>query len=1588
MADELRVATFNASLNRGTEGQLITDLSTPTNAQAQDVAEVIQKVAPDIILVNEFDYDAAGEAASLFSQNYLEVAQNGATPIEYPFVYAAPSNTGILSGFDLDNNGFTAQEADRGSFPYANDSQGFGQFPGQFAFVIYSKYEIDTVNIRTFQEFLWKDMPGARLPDNLATPEAADWYSPDELAILRLSSKNHVDVPVIVNGEVVHILAAHPTPPVFDGPEDRNGQRNFDEIRFWSDYVNGEEYFYDDQGGTGGLAEGSRFVILGDYNSDPFDGDSVPGAAQQLLDNPNVNGATTDAALIPASEGGPEAAALQGGANLTHEGNPAFDTSDFNDTAPGNLRVDYALPSRAGLEQTGQGVFWPTTMSPDGALAAASDHRLVHVDVTLNQVGTQVADGIYFLGSVEIPTGEKLAGTTIGGLSGIDYDRASGTYVAVSDDRDAGADGTPRTYDLAIDLADGTLDEGDVVVFGTTALKLPGGQTLDAINPDLESIRIGAGGTTYISSERDFLGNPAIYRLNDAGVVTGGLPIDIKFQPNATGTNGVRNNLGFESLTISPDGRTLFAATESALRQDGPASTLTDGSTARIIKYDVASGLPTAEYVYEVGPIAQPPNPSTGFADNGLVELLATRDPDVLLALERSFSTGAEGRGYSVKLYKIDLDGATDVSGEPTLGGAPGLVPATKELLLDLGKLGITLDNIEGMTFGPTMADGKQTLIIASDDNFGGFGPQASQFIALGLDLGLDDSPPMLVGKDGWETTPVFTVGAALDNGYVPPGVLDGIGAYELNAETVRIFVNHELPAADGYSYDDAGVVLTGARVSYFDIDKTTYSIVDGGLAYSKIYDASGTLVIDNSFLPENKTGFDRFCSGSLFEAGQFEGRGLADRIYFAGEETGGNFSNVAGAMWALDVETGELHAMPAMGRGAWENVAEIDTGTTTHVAFILGDDTSPFNVDADAPSEAAPMYLYVGEKSTDADAGFLERNGLKDGDLYVWVPSDPAKSAPDTYRITDGALGGEWVRIDNTPDLSLASEDGSTGFDEYGYPTQKTLWQRAEAEGAFRFSRPEDVSTSPTDGTKVVFASTGVPTPNFGGIDNAGEVYTMALDFSALLTTGEIGGTLDVLYDGDSDALQTLRSPDNLDWADDGFIYVQEDRAGNNLFGTGAINPEPAGVVRLEPTTGEVVRIAVIDPNAISPQGAVDENLGQGRPLDIGSWESSGILDVSTLFGKDPGTLFLTDVQAHSLDDQNRFGVTGPAGQLVDGNLVEGGQLLFLEAPGVDINVLDPVEPIGGSLPTAGDPADAFRFSNATLAPGPVPPGPGTDVGALVAIGTVAPYGTLVEAVGTWNSVKNAIAAPDAWSPALGRQITVANFVDVRLDLDNAVRANLDLTIVGAKRGEASTASGNDTVEVVFHSNGGAGFTETFVVRSGSGDDVIDGTTVARSTLDNALLADNANPANGALWRAGYDGRLSVLEVEAGAGDDTVTATDVQLVARGGSGADTLTGGIRADRLDGGADADTYSGGGGDDLFILRAGETTGDEITDFAGAGLAGGDTVQLAGFAAGATLVETAPGNYEVRAGATAVGSFAAAAGLVVGQDVLFV
>ena len=330
--DSIRIATYNTHLARGEAGKLVTELR-DGSAQVDAVVRVIAEVNPDVLLINELDFDEDREALGLF-QERLAVAG-----VEYGYSFVAPVNTGRPTGLDLTGDG-----KDYGP----ENAQGWGVFEGQFGMALLSRLPTKSDDVRTFAGLRWSEMP-----DNLYPIE---YYPEPALEVLRLSSKSHWDVPVQAGDKTLHLLASHPTPPVFDGDEDRNGRRNHDEIRFWADYIDGKDWMLSDQGTEGGLVEDDLFVVLGDLNSDPAKGDGRREAITALLQHERVQDTAPEGLAGPA-------------------------TADFDEV--GQLRVDYVLPSK-GLDIRASGVFWPAKDQPMyGAAISASDHRLVWVDIAV-----------------------------------------------------------------------------------------------------------------------------------------------------------------------------------------------------------------------------------------------------------------------------------------------------------------------------------------------------------------------------------------------------------------------------------------------------------------------------------------------------------------------------------------------------------------------------------------------------------------------------------------------------------------------------------------------------------------------------------------------------------------------------------------------------------------------------------------------------------------------------------------------------------------------------------------------------------------------------------------------------------------------------------------------------------------------------------------------------------------------------------------------------------------------------------------------------------------------------------------------------
>lgn len=332
-ADTLRIATYDVELSQRGPGLLYAAIlkDDPRVLAAQ---QVIAANRPDILLLTGFDYDADLVALAEFAEGLAALGQS------YPHRFALRPNTGMPTGLDLDGDGYLGG---------AGDAQGWGRFSGAGAMAILSRYPIDTAAARDFSAMLWRDLPGASLPYDL-TPEAS--------AIQRLSTTGHWDVPVTTPSGTLHLLAFAATPPVFDGPEDRNGRRNADEITFWRAYLDGKLPWQPPQ----------DFVILGLANLDPLKGSGRHGAIKALLSDPRLQD------RVPQSPNG-------------------TDTADFPEPddplkpGPGNLRVDFVLPS-ASLKVLDAGVVWPAPDDPEqtalsAAVTTASRHRLVWVDVTL-----------------------------------------------------------------------------------------------------------------------------------------------------------------------------------------------------------------------------------------------------------------------------------------------------------------------------------------------------------------------------------------------------------------------------------------------------------------------------------------------------------------------------------------------------------------------------------------------------------------------------------------------------------------------------------------------------------------------------------------------------------------------------------------------------------------------------------------------------------------------------------------------------------------------------------------------------------------------------------------------------------------------------------------------------------------------------------------------------------------------------------------------------------------------------------------------------------------------------------------------------
>ncbi len=498
----------------------------------------------------------------------------------------------------------------------------------------------------------------------------------------------------------------------------------------------------------------------------------------------------------------------------------------------------------------------------------------------------------------------------------------------------------------------------------------------------------------------------------------------------------------------------------------------------------------------------------------------------------------------------------------------------------------------------------------------------------------ISSQPSQLKAWNNAKIQALWTVGEVIpgtSGNFTPIGIPDGLGAYKLNSSTVRLFMNHEVGPTAGYAYTLAnGTTTAGSRVSYFDIDIASRNIVDSGMAYNRIFDRAGLIVTDAAQIRApgvTAGGFSRFCSSSMFEASQFgANKGFANRLYFMGEETGG------GTNYAIDTATKTAYALPALGRGGWENVTVLDTGRTDKIALLLGDDRS--SVTGGVGGAAALMF--VGTKNPNGD--FLDQNGLKDGKYFAWVANNSAIKNASSLNGNGAAADGKWVEIANK------GVPNSPGYDSLGFATQAKLDELVIASGAFRFARPEDVATNPKNGTEAAFVTTGTNAGGLGDANVQGAIYRFNVDFSNI---DNPTSKVTVMYDGNADTNgNRIRNPDNIAWAEDGTLWINEDATYD--FANDPFNKSDSRIIRVELQNGIV--------SAILPTAEVVRALFPSTVDTVpnkGGWETSGIIDVSDLFGTAPGTSFLTVVQAHGLRN----------GLISSLNLAEGGQLLFIDA-------------------------------------------------------------------------------------------------------------------------------------------------------------------------------------------------------------------------------------------------------------------------------------------------------------------------------------
>jgi hypothetical protein len=345
------------------------------------------------------------------------------------------------------------------------------------------------------------------------------------------------------------------------------------------------------------------------------------------------------------------------------------------------------------------------------------------------QVGRpETISGLKFLGEHVIPNDFTFAGTVVGGLSGIDYDSSADLFYLISDDR--GAYGGVRIYEMKVTLIESGFKDVNFIaahyVTDENGARYPTGNAKE--NPDPESIRFhpqqhqlywASEGERSVSSKEKVLLNPFIHVMDTFGIYKSRIDIPENLHMSDR-DNGPRQNSALEGLAFGPKFEYLYASLEEPLHEDGPkADVMENGAITRIYKFDISSGKNVAQFAYSLEPVAFPPNPTEGFKINGISEILGTGDEDKLITVERSFSAGRAP--CTIRVFLTDLSGAEDVKAIRSLKKKPDATRSMKRLLLNMDSLGIYIDNVEGVTFGPILSNGHVTLLFVTDNNFHSF---------------------------------------------------------------------------------------------------------------------------------------------------------------------------------------------------------------------------------------------------------------------------------------------------------------------------------------------------------------------------------------------------------------------------------------------------------------------------------------------------------------------------------------------------------------------------------------------------------------------------------------------------------------------------------------------------------------------------------------------------------------------------------------------------------------------------------------------------------------------------------------------------